>query len=113
MFISNFSFYYAHHMSTIEGGMVCTNDAEIYQMIRMFRSHGMVREAGSQELANRYINDYPDLNPDFIFALTGYNLRNTEIPAIIGRSQLKKLDSNNQKRIEGFNVIISIVYEIT
>ena len=39
--ISNFSFYYAHHMSTIEGGMICTNDEEIYQDLRMFRSHGL------------------------------------------------------------------------
>jgi len=43
-FASNFSFYYAHHMSTIEGGMVCTNDSHFYELIRMFRSHGMVRE---------------------------------------------------------------------
>ncbi len=46
--ISNFSFYYAHHLSTIEGGMVCTNNEEIYQMLRMLRSHGMVREASSE-----------------------------------------------------------------
>ena len=96
--MSNFSFYYAHHMTTIEGGMVCTNDAEIYQMIRMFRSHGMVREAGSQELRNRYINDHPDLNPDFIFAFPAYNVRNTEIGAVIGRNQLKRLDENNRRR---------------
>ena len=42
--ISNFSFYYAHHMTTIEGGMVCTNDEEVYNTVRMLRSHGMVRE---------------------------------------------------------------------
>ena len=41
--MSNFSYYFAHHMSTIEGGMVCTNDENIYQICRMFRSHGMVR----------------------------------------------------------------------
>ena len=45
--ISNFSFYYAHHMSTIEGGMVCTNDRKIYEMAKMLRSHGMVREANN------------------------------------------------------------------
>ena len=42
--MSNFSFYYAHHMSTIEGGMICTNDEDIYEICRMLRSHGMVRE---------------------------------------------------------------------
>ena len=54
--ISNFSFYYAHHLSTIEGGMVCTNDSNIYEMIRMIRSHGMVRESLNQEL--KKINDF-------------------------------------------------------
>ncbi len=43
--MSNFSFYYAHHMSTIEGGMVCTNDKKIYELLKMLRSHGMVRES--------------------------------------------------------------------
>ena len=42
--ISNFSFYYAHHLSTIEGGMVCTNSEEIYEKARMMRAHGMIRE---------------------------------------------------------------------
>ena len=49
-FASNFSFYYAHHMSTIEGGMICTNDDEFYRYIRMFRSHGMLRECGDEHL---------------------------------------------------------------
>ena len=46
--ISNFSFYYAHHMSTIEGGMVCTNNKKIYQIARSLRSHGMLREIDSK-----------------------------------------------------------------
>ena len=50
--ISNFSFYYAHHMTTIEGGMICTNDPKIYEMARIFRSHGMVRESLTDETKN-------------------------------------------------------------
>jgi len=96
--MSNFSFYYAHHMSTIEGGMVCTNDDEIFELLRMFRSHGMVREATSENLQAHYKHAYPSLNPDFIFAYPGYNVRNTEIGAVLGRSQLKRLDENNKKR---------------
>ncbi len=95
---SNFSFYYAHHMSTIEGGMLCTDDPELYETFRMLRSHGMVRESFSQETKQRYWDEHPDLNPDFIFAFPAYNVRNTEIGAIIGRSQLKRLDENNQLR---------------
>src|SRR5574341_1195574 len=66
--MSNFSFYYAHHMSTIEGGMVCTDDAELYETVRMLRSHGMVREATSEAIKQSYYQNHPDLNPDFIFA---------------------------------------------
>ncbi|WP_216614768.1 DegT/DnrJ/EryC1/StrS aminotransferase family protein [Methylomonas sp. ZR1] len=98
--ISNFSYYYAHHMSTIEGGMVCTNDPEVYQQVRMLRSHGMVREATDNDLKARYIDENPQLNPDFIFAYPAYNTRNTEIGGIMGRSQLKRLDMIVQRRTE-------------
>ena len=97
---SNFSFYYAHHMSTIEGGMVCTNDPEVYQTLRMLRSHGMVRESTSPELKDSFAKRHADLNPDFIFAFPAYNVRSTELNAILGRSQLKRLDANNRKRTE-------------
>ena len=96
--MSNFSFYYAHHMSTVEGGMVCTNDDDVYQQLRMLRSHGMVRECNDTERRAGWRNANPELNPDFIFAHAGYNVRNTEIGAIMGRSQLKRLDANVAKR---------------
>ena len=96
--MSNFSFYYAHHMSTIEGGMICTDDARFYQTLRMLRSHGMVRESSADELKRSYQDNHPDLNPDFIFAFPAYNVRSTEINAVIGRNQLKRLDANNLLR---------------
>jgi CDP-6-deoxy-D-xylo-4-hexulose-3-dehydrase len=96
--ISNFSFYYAHHMSTIEGGMICTNDAKVYQQLRMLRSHGMVREASDPGVKEAYVEEFPELNPDFIFAYSAYNVRNTELGGILGRSQLKRLDDNVIKR---------------
>lgn len=92
--MSNFSFYFAHHMSTIEGGMVCTNSEEVYHTVRMLRSHGMVRECGSDKMATNYQKVYPDLNPEFIFAFAAYNVRNTEIGGILGQNQLKSLDKN-------------------
>ncbi len=92
--ISNFSFYYAHHMSTIEGGMVCTDDDEVYEKALMLRSHGLVREARNAELRASYLQCNPDLNSDFIFAHAGFNMRNTEIGGILGRTQLKRLDEN-------------------
>lgn len=96
--VSNFSFYYAHHMSTIEGGMVCTNDELVYQQVRMLRSHGMVRESNDQSFKQKYIDDNAELNPDFIFAYPAYNMRNTEIGGILGLQQLKRLNSMVVKR---------------
>ena len=96
--VSNFSFYYAHHMSTIEGGMICTNDPEAYQQARMLRSHGMVREANDPAVRAAYQSANPELNPDFIFVYPAYNTRNTEIGGILGRSQLKRLDQNVKRR---------------
>lgn len=105
--MSNFSFYYAHHMSTIEGGMICTNDSDLSETLRMFRSHGMVRESNSSHLKEGYYRDYPDLNRDFIFAFPAYNVRSTEINAVIGRSQLKRLDVNNKIRSDNLSLFLS------
>jgi CDP-6-deoxy-D-xylo-4-hexulose-3-dehydrase len=103
---SNFSFYYAHHLSTIEGGMVCTDDEDLYQVLRMMRSHGMVRECPSEVVKNLYREQYADLNPDFIFAFPAYNFRSTEINAVIGRNQLTRLDANNVRRTENLAVFL-------
>lgn len=97
-FASNFSFYYAHHMTTIEGGMVSTDDADFYEAVRMLRSHGMVREVTSPEVKRGFHERHPDLNPDFIFAFPAYNVRSTELNAVLGRAQLKRLDANNDLR---------------
>lgn len=105
--ISNFSFYYAHHMSTIEGGMISTNDPNIYEMVRMLRAHGMVREADSLSLKKTYQKRYPDLNPDFIFAFPGYNMRSSEISAVIGLSQLQRIDKNNKIRSKNLKIFLA------
>ena len=107
--MSNFSFYYAHHMTTIEGGMVCTNDDEMYQNLRMLRSHGMVREANDESLKVGYQALNPDLNPDFIFFYPSYNMRNTEIGAIIGRNQLKRLSDFIVKRCSNQFLFLSLL----
>ena len=104
--VSNFSFYYAHHMSTIEGGMVCTNDPDIYQQVRMLRSHGMVREISDLTVRSDYQQKHPGLNPDFIFAYPAYNMRNTEIGGILGRSQLKRLDQNVEIRTKNLHYFL-------
>ena len=104
--LSCFSFYYAHHMSTIEGGMICTNDKETYEVIRMLRGHGMLREAESEKLKRSYGSKYPDLNPQFIFTTHGFNVRNNEIGALIGLAQLKRLDEMIDKRNNNFEYFL-------
>ena len=107
--LSNFSFYYAHHMSTIEGGMICTDDHLAYQQARMLRSHGMVRELSDMPLRAEYQEENPDLNPDFIFAYPAYNVRNTEIGGIIGRNQLRRLDWIVERRTENFLYFLELI----
>lgn len=104
--ISNFSFYYAHHMSTVEGGMICTNSEEIYNIARMLRSHGLLRESKSQIYKEQVAKEHPDLNSQFIFMYPAYNVRSTELNAVIGRSQLPRLDANNKRRIENFELFL-------
>ena len=105
-FASNFSFYFAHHMSTIEGGMISTNDNHFYQLCRSLRSHGMVREFTDDKLIEKYHNDHPDLNEDFIFIGPAHNFRSTEINAVLGLCQLEKLDSNNKIRVNNFKYFV-------
>ena len=95
--ISLFSFYFGHHITTIEGGTVCVNDDKLYDLAKLFRSHGMTREA-SQELQRDYQLMYPNLNPLFTFAVAGFNMRSTELNAVLGIEQMKRLDSNIEAR---------------
>tara|TARA_B100000886_G_C20382742_1_gene474638 strand:- start:141 stop:1295 length:1155 start_codon:yes stop_codon:yes gene_type:complete len=106
-YISNFSFYYAHHMSTIEGGMICTNSKIVYEKARMLRSHGLVREIHDLKIKKNYLKKYKDLNPQFIFGMPGFNLRNNEIGAILGLSQLKRLNNNILKRNQNHEYFLS------
>ncbi|HZU38481.1 MAG TPA: DegT/DnrJ/EryC1/StrS family aminotransferase [Gemmataceae bacterium] len=103
---ANFSSYYAHHLSTIEGGMVCTNNTDLYEMVRMLRSHGLVRELASAGRKKEFADEYEDLNPEFIFACPGYNVRSTEINAVIGRSQLRRLDDNIAQRTANLHLFL-------
>ena len=105
--ISNFSFYYAHHLSTIEGGMLCTNDKMVYEKLRIMRGHGMLRESTHESFKKKIIKKYSDLNEKFIFLEPGYNFRSTELNAVIGINQLKRLDKNNKLRNDNHHYFLS------
>jgi len=105
---ATFSFYFGHHMTTVEGGMVSTHDEELYSIMRAKRSHGLARELPSErfELAKE---QNPSIDPNFLFVTEGYNFRNTEIAAVLGSSQLSKLDETIRKRNENFDAFMSIM----
>ena len=107
--MSNFSFYYAHHLTTIEGGMVCTNDKKIYETIKMLRSHGMLRESGNKQYEKKTVKENKDLSPKFIFLHPTLNFRNNEIGAVIGINQLKSLDKNNLQRTKNFKLFLELL----
>ena len=107
--ISNFSFYYAHHMSTIEGGMICTNDKRIYEITKILRSHGMARESNNPAFEKKMIKKYPKLSPKFIFLYPAYNFRNNEVGGVIGLNQLRSLNKNNKKRKDNFKFFLKLL----
>lgn len=103
---ASFSFYFGHHMTTIEGGMVNTNDTELYELMRMKRSHGLARESGNLK---KYTDQYPDIHPQFLFVTDGYNLRSSELNAVLGMSQLPRLDAMIKQRRNNFSKFVDII----
>lgn len=95
--VGTFSFYFSHHITTIEGGMVVTDDDELAELMRAMRAHGWTRH---MERPERHLKACPDLDPRFLFITTGFNLRPTEINGVIGREQLRKLNGFNDRRRE-------------
>jgi CDP-6-deoxy-D-xylo-4-hexulose-3-dehydrase len=88
--IGTFSFYFSHHMTTLEGGICVTENFELAEMIRILRAHGWVRELQDPQ---SFYDKYPGIDKRFLFVNQGYNLRLTELQAAIGSVQLPKLTS--------------------
>lgn len=87
-----FSFYWGHHMTTVEGGMVCTNDEDIYNLLLLKRSHGLARELPVHYHAALKA-EHPDIDFNFLFLTDGFNVRNTEFSAVLGLEQLRRIDA--------------------
>ena len=86
--LSSFSFYYSHHITSGEGGMVCTKNSKYFEIIKSLRSHGWSRDlTKSKKIANKYKN----IDKNWIFINSGFNLRPTDINAAIGIQQLKRI----------------------
>ena len=101
---SFFSMYFGHHLSTIEGGFINTNDEELYYSLLMMRSHGWDRDL-PQEMQNklRIENNVNEFDALYTFYLPGFNLRSTDLQAFIGINAIDKLDLYSKRRNENFN----------
>lgn len=101
--MSSFSTYFGHHFSTIEGGLVVTDDEELYHILLSIRSHGWGRdlpEKEHQKLLKKYnISEFKSL---YTFYYPGFNLRSTDLQAFIGLNQLSKIDYVIEKRNKNF-----------
>ena len=98
--IGTFSFFFSHHISTIEGGMIVTNRDDYAELLRQMRAFGWVREASQRDALAR---QYPDIDPRFLFVNTGYNVRPTEIQGGFGIHQIKRLEGYIRHRTDVAN----------
>lgn len=85
-----FSFFFSHHISTIEGGIVVTDDADVADALRSLRAHGWIRERSDRDALAAAS---PEIDPRFLFVSAGYNVRPTELAGAFGLAQLDRLDA--------------------
>lgn len=103
--MSTFSTYFGHHMSTIEGGVICTNDKKVGNILKSIRSHGWGRDMDldfSTELKNKYNID--EFNALYTFYYNGFNVRPTDLQAFLGIGQLKGIPDVVTKRNDNYNI---------
>lgn len=108
--ISIFSLYYGHHLSTVEGGLVCTNSSELNDIIVSMRSHGWDRDWSKEkqkEFREKYNID--EFNALYTFYYPGFNLRSTDLQAYIGLNQIDKLDNFSINRSNNFKLYNNLI----
>jgi CDP-6-deoxy-D-xylo-4-hexulose-3-dehydrase len=99
--LSSFSFYYGHHLSTIEGGMVCTDDEALHDLLVQVRSHGWAKDLDpAKEAEAARARDVIEFNRPFTFYHPGFNVRSSDLNARIGLSQMRRADAVVARRVE-------------
>jgi CDP-6-deoxy-D-xylo-4-hexulose-3-dehydrase len=99
--LSSYSFYFWNHLSTIEGGMVCTGDEELHDILLHIRSHGWPKDvAPDKEALAARKHDVIQFNRRFTFYYPGFNVRSTDLNARLGLAQLRKADTVVARRVE-------------
>ena len=94
--LSCYSMYFSHHLNTVEGGVVCTNDGDIADFLRSARAHGWCR--GRSDHRN-LVDRHSDIDPRFLFITQGFNMKPTELSAAVGLVQLGKIKQNMEARL--------------
>jgi|LakMenE01Jun11ns_1017448.scaffolds.fasta_scaffold9958040_14 CDP-6-deoxy-D-xylo-4-hexulose-3-dehydrase len=108
--MSSFSTYFGHHFSTIEGGFVCTNDFELYEILKSIRSHGWSRDLSVETKEKlQKENNIDNFRNFYTFYYPGFNLRATDVQAFLGINQLKTLNTKNQKRYNNLVLYDSLI----
>ena len=105
---SSFSFYWGHHMTTIEGGMICTNNLKFYNLCKMKRSHGFARDL-DKKYHQKIKKQYSNIDFNYLFLTDGFNLRSTNLNAFLGINQLKKLNDFIRIRNKNFKNYINCI----
>ena len=109
--MSSFSTFFGHHLSTIEGGLVCTDDRDLYNLLKCIRSHGWDRDNDDyyqKDLRNKYsIND--EFESLYTFYNMGFNFRSTDLQAFLGINQLEKAKFVIEKRNKNYQLYHSLI----
>ena len=104
--MGTFSTFYSHHMATMEGGVVCTDDEELYHILVCLRAHGWTRHLPKEnKISNKSDNWFEE---SFRFLLPGYNVRPVEMSGVIGIEQLKKLPAFLEQRRKNAELFVSL-----
>lgn len=104
--MGTFSTFYSHHMATMEGGVICTDDEELYHILVCLRAHGWTRHLPKEnKISNKSDNWFEE---SFRFLLPGYNVRPIEMSGVIGIEQLKKLPAFLEQRRKNAELFVSL-----
>ena len=108
--MSSFSTFFGHHISTIEGGLISTDDKELYELLVSIRSHGWARDLSVETQLNLLeewnVSEFDSL---YTFYYPGFNMRSTDLQAYIGLAQVDKLDDWGRKRLTNFNLYQELI----
>ena len=108
--MASFSTFFGHHISTIEGGLISTDDFELYELLLSIRSHGWDRDLSS-ETQSQLQQDWNVSKFDamYTFYYSGFNMRSTDLQAYIGLAQIDKLDDWGKKREHNYNLYYNLI----